>query len=233
MKINMVTILWLLLLPHILYCWHSTLQMDWYERRWSKYREWKIYCFVCTLSLTENLTFGTDFALPFCGLRQRIVPNYVAHVQQDSFSSFNQSNHCFLASLPMVSSLPTLPILRTSRRRCFCLGSNKRRPCRYHKPFLKGFYSCQRKISFFVYKERKTPYLSISIVRIQEFYTFPQVRNPRQSCRNSRIPAVHSSPVPLRSWIPVECASTKLDSPSQYALEIAFFPYWKNAPICS
>ena len=91
----MVTILWLLLLPHILYCWHSTLQMDWYERRWSKYREWKIYCFVCTLSLTENLTFGTDFTLPFWGLRQRIVPNYVAHVQQDSFSSFNKSDHFF------------------------------------------------------------------------------------------------------------------------------------------
>ena len=82
------------------------------------------------LSLTENLTFG-NFTLPFCGLRQRIVPKCVPHVQQDSFSSFNQSDHYFLASLPLASSLPTFPILRTPRRPCLCLGSNKRRSCRY------------------------------------------------------------------------------------------------------
>ena len=68
----MVAIFWLWFLPHILYCWHSALQMDCYKRRWSIYREWKIYCCVCMLSLTENLTFG-NFTLPFCGLRQRIA----------------------------------------------------------------------------------------------------------------------------------------------------------------
>ena len=106
------------------------------------------------LSLTENLTFG-NVTLPFCGLRQGIVPNCVPHVQQDSFSSFNQSDHCFLASFPLASALPTFPILRTSRRQCLCLGSNKRRSCRY-KPLLKGFYSSEKKFLSCLKREENT-----------------------------------------------------------------------------
>ena len=43
---EMVTILWLLLLLRILYCWQSTLQMDREKCRWSKYREREIHCCV-------------------------------------------------------------------------------------------------------------------------------------------------------------------------------------------
>ena len=53
MKINiwdLVTILWLLPLPRILYCWQRRLQMDWQKRRWSKDRKWKIHCCIFTLS---------------------------------------------------------------------------------------------------------------------------------------------------------------------------------------
>ena len=39
-------------------------------------------------------------------LRQRMLPKCVPHVQHDYFSSFNQSDHCFLApSLPLPLSL--------------------------------------------------------------------------------------------------------------------------------
>ena len=44
--------------------------------------------------------------MSFGRLRQRIGLKCVPHVQHDYFSSFNQSEHCFLASsLPLPSSL--------------------------------------------------------------------------------------------------------------------------------
>ena len=53
------------------------------------------------------------FKLSFGWLRQRIVLKCVPHVQHDYFSSFNQSDHCFLvSSLPLPPSLLKLPILR-------------------------------------------------------------------------------------------------------------------------
>ena len=54
LKINiweMVTITSLLLLLCTLYYWQCTLHMEWLKHRWSKYREWKIYCCVFMLSL--------------------------------------------------------------------------------------------------------------------------------------------------------------------------------------
>ena len=40
------------------------------------------------------------------GIRQRILLKCVPHVQDDYFSAFNQSDHCFLGlSLPLPSSL--------------------------------------------------------------------------------------------------------------------------------
>ena len=49
----------------------------------------------------QNLKLG-NFTLSFGRLRQRIVLKCVPHVQHDYFSSFNQSDHCFLASsLPL------------------------------------------------------------------------------------------------------------------------------------
>ena len=48
--------------------------------------------------------------LPFGRLCQGIVLMCVLHVQHDYFPSFNQSDHCILASsLPLPSSLLKLP----------------------------------------------------------------------------------------------------------------------------
>jgi len=56
-----------------------------------------------------NLKFGI-FTSSFGRLRQRIVLKCVPHVQHDYFSSFNQSDHCFLtSSLPLLSSLLKFP----------------------------------------------------------------------------------------------------------------------------
>ena len=60
-----------------------------------------VVCSRCRL----NLGFA-NFTLSFGRLRQRIVFKCVPHVQHDCFSSFNQSDHCFLASsLPLASTL--------------------------------------------------------------------------------------------------------------------------------
>ena len=57
----------------------------------------------------QNLKFG-NFTLPFSRLRQRITVKCVPHAQHDYFSSFNQSDHCFVASsLPSPSPLLKLP----------------------------------------------------------------------------------------------------------------------------
>ena len=57
----------------------------------------------------QNLKFG-NFTLPFSRLRQRITVKCVPHAQHDYFSSFNQSDHCFVASsLPSPSHLLKLP----------------------------------------------------------------------------------------------------------------------------
>ena len=71
---------------------------------------------VATAATYESmLTFGQWWL--FCDysflLRERIVLKCVPHVQHDYFSSFNQSDHCFLASslpfpCPCLSSLKTL-----------------------------------------------------------------------------------------------------------------------------
>ena len=99
-----MTILWLGLLPRILYCWQSTLQMDWLKRRWSKCRERKSYCCLFTKVKFRN------FTLSFGRLRQRLEVKCVPHVQHDYFSPFNQSDHCFLVSpMPLPSSLQKFP----------------------------------------------------------------------------------------------------------------------------
>ena len=56
-----------------------------------------------------NLKFG-NFTLIFGRLRQRIVLKCVRHVQHVNFFSFNQLDHCFLAS-----SLLQLPISRAKK----------------------------------------------------------------------------------------------------------------------
>ena len=74
-----------------------------------KYRGWKIY--FCVLCCRWNLKFGI-FMLSFGRQHQRIALNWVPQVQHHYFSSFNQSDHCFLAlSLLVQSSLLKLPII--------------------------------------------------------------------------------------------------------------------------
>ena len=57
----------------------------------------------------QNLKYE-NFTSSFGRLRQNIAPESVPHVQHDYFSSFNQSNHWFVAlSLMMPSSILKLP----------------------------------------------------------------------------------------------------------------------------
>ena len=65
---------------------------------------------------TLSLKFGS-FTLSFGRPRQRIVLKcvlHVQHVQHDYFSSFNQSDHCFLAS-PLLLSLLKLTLFSRVR----------------------------------------------------------------------------------------------------------------------
>ena len=58
-----------------------------------------VHVFVKTLNLEISRCHLTDY-----------VEEFVPHVQYDYFSSFNQSDHCFLVlSLPMLSLLLKLP----------------------------------------------------------------------------------------------------------------------------
>ena len=81
--------------------------------------------------------------MSFGRLRQRILLKCMSHVQHDYFSSFNQSDHCFLAlSLPLPSSLLKLPICVHASRMIplkpvifliFTLTSSKQRVAVRHK----------------------------------------------------------------------------------------------------
>ena len=59
----------------------------------------------CRLNLKNE-----NFVSSFGRLRQKIVPKSVRHVQHDYFSSFNQSNHWYVA-LSLLSSFLKLAIL--------------------------------------------------------------------------------------------------------------------------
>ena len=64
----------------------------------------------------QNLKYE-NFPSSFGRLRQNIAPKSVPHVQHDYFSSFNQSNHWFVAlSLTLPSSDLKLPIKWPGRR---------------------------------------------------------------------------------------------------------------------
>ena len=66
---------------------------------------------LCVHVFVKTLNLELNFTLSFGRLRQRMLLNCVPHGQHDYFSSFNQSDHCFLASaLPLPSSFLKLPI---------------------------------------------------------------------------------------------------------------------------
>ena len=65
-------------------------------------KERKIFCL--WLALSSELQIW-KFHVAFCRLRQQIATKSVRHVQHDYFSSFNQSNHWYVAlSLTLPSS---------------------------------------------------------------------------------------------------------------------------------
>ena len=76
----------------------SALFPAWYKWFSCKGKEWKIYCCVLALSSEPKIW---NFHVVTC---QNIAPKSVPHVQHDYLSSFNQSNHWFVTSLPLPSS---------------------------------------------------------------------------------------------------------------------------------
>ena len=95
---------------HVVRNRRSLLSLAWHE--WSvscKGGEWKIYR--CGLALSSEPQIGNwNFTLSFGRLRQKIATKRVPQVQQDYFSSFNQSNHWFVAlSWSLRSSFLRLP----------------------------------------------------------------------------------------------------------------------------
>ena len=66
--------------------------------------------------------------LAFGRLRQRIVLKCLPHVQHDYFSSFNQSDHCFLASsLLLTSSLLKFPNGQSQRNLRACITFHEKK----------------------------------------------------------------------------------------------------------
>ena len=89
---TMVTILQLLLFDRILSCWQITLKVERKDGPRIKCREFTLGCSRC-LKLEISACRFADYAKKCYSTK---FLNYVAHVQHDSFSSFNQSVHCFL-----------------------------------------------------------------------------------------------------------------------------------------
>ena len=69
---------------------------------------WRMIDLLLCVHVVVKHQFG-NFTLSFGKLRQNIVLTCVPHVQHDYFFSFNQSDHCFLAS-SLPSSLLKVPI---------------------------------------------------------------------------------------------------------------------------
>ena len=92
----------------------------------------------------QNLKYE-NFTWSFSRLRQNIAPKSVPHVQHDYFSSFNQSNHWFVAlSLTLLLSNLKLPNREFKRTRGRDDGSeNVIRKCNF--AFLQSFlnHSCK------------------------------------------------------------------------------------------
>ena len=65
-------------------------------------------------------TSNTNFTSSFGRLRQNIARKSVPHVQHDYFSSFNQSNHLFVALSSLSSNLKLLIVTGTLQRATVC-----------------------------------------------------------------------------------------------------------------
>ena len=90
----------------------SVLLLVWYEWFSRKGREWKIYR--CGLAVWSEPQIW-KFHVVLWQTLSKIAPKSVPHVQHDYFSSFNQSNHWFVA-LPLPSSFLKLLIYNRRKR---------------------------------------------------------------------------------------------------------------------
>ena len=75
----------------------------------AKAKNEKVYC--CWLALSSE-TQKCKFHVFIWQTKSKIAPKSVPHVQHDYFSSFNQSNHSFVA-LSLLSSFLELPCMTT------------------------------------------------------------------------------------------------------------------------
>ena len=66
----------------------------------------------CVHIVAKLKAFNFEVTLSFGRLRQRIELKSVRHVKHDYFSSFIQSDHCFLASWSTLLKLPICQRLR-------------------------------------------------------------------------------------------------------------------------
>ena len=82
---------------HVVQNMRSALSLAWHEWCSCKGKEWKSERFTAASShCRQNLKYE-NFSSSFGRLRQNIAPKSVPHVLHDYFSSFNESNHWFVA----------------------------------------------------------------------------------------------------------------------------------------
>ena len=97
---------------HVVQNRRSALSLAWHEWFSCKGKQWKNY--TASARCRHNLKYE-NFTSSFGRLRQNIAPKSVVHVQHDYLSSFNQSNHWFVA-LSLTSSnlkFPNIYIMAT------------------------------------------------------------------------------------------------------------------------
>jgi len=108
----MLSILRLFHVDHFVLKRQRALSLAWYKWFSCKGKEWQIYCYSCCC---QNLKYE-NFTSSFGWLCQNIAPKIMLHAQQGYFSSFNQSNHWFVAlSLTLLSSNLKPPIIIVKR----------------------------------------------------------------------------------------------------------------------
>ena len=96
---------------HVVQNWRSALSLAWHERFSCRGKDWKIYCCELVLS-SEPQIWKSHVVVCQTTSKHCTAPKSVPHVQHDYFSSFNQSNHWFVAlELTLLPSNLNLPIV--------------------------------------------------------------------------------------------------------------------------
>ena len=133
------TVLRLFHVGHVVQSRRSTLSHAWHEWFSCKGKEWKIY--YCGLVLSSELQKWKFHFFVWQTVTGKIVPKSMPHVQHDYLSSFNQSNHLFVAlSLSLqLGSLRSTTRLRQRRHKIRIFSWQKQKSC---TPFTCFFYFC-------------------------------------------------------------------------------------------